>query len=175
MLPMQKCQKMQFTEWPIEAGSKSMSIPIDPRIKIANFIEEINTFTAWYQKLTQSHWHGHFEWQLSAWFEQPGFIPPPQLHPRSTSSHIYGLAGSLAESGATKMVTLSFTAAPQKPVGDVMETTSTFYTVYVTLSTVLPQKLISKNILVNSDGIWCPLAGLPRELLCMKLSIMYKV
>ena len=38
---------MQFFEWPLEAGSKGESIPIDPHVKMPNFIAEINMFTAW--------------------------------------------------------------------------------------------------------------------------------
>ncbi|MDF4311626.1 hypothetical protein P3389_34060, partial [Vibrio parahaemolyticus] len=44
----EKCQKLQFFEWPLEAGSRSESIYIDPRVKMPNFTAEINMFTAWY-------------------------------------------------------------------------------------------------------------------------------
>ena len=49
MKPAQKCQKLQFFEFPLEAGSKSESIPIDPHVKMPNFTAEINTFTEWYE------------------------------------------------------------------------------------------------------------------------------
>ena len=38
---MQKCQKLQFFEWPLEAGSKSESIPIHLYVKMPNFTAEI--------------------------------------------------------------------------------------------------------------------------------------
>ena len=43
-----KCQKLLFVKWPLEAGSKSESIPIDPHVKMPNFTAEINIFKAWY-------------------------------------------------------------------------------------------------------------------------------
>ena len=42
-------KKLQFFEWPPEAGSKSESISIHPHVKIPNFTAEINLFTAWYK------------------------------------------------------------------------------------------------------------------------------
>lgn len=42
--------KLQFIEWPIEAGSEITSIPIEAQIKMCNFSAEINTFTAEYKK-----------------------------------------------------------------------------------------------------------------------------
>ena len=50
MKPTQKCKKLQCFEWPLEAGSKSESIPIDIHVKMPNFTAEINMFIAWYKK-----------------------------------------------------------------------------------------------------------------------------
>ena len=41
-------QKLQFISWPLEAGSKNKSIPIDPNVKMPNFTAEINMSTVWY-------------------------------------------------------------------------------------------------------------------------------
>ena len=38
----------KFSEWPLEAGSKSESIPIHSHVKMPNFTAEINMFTAWH-------------------------------------------------------------------------------------------------------------------------------
>ena len=38
--------KLQFIDCPLEADSKSQSIPIDPHVKMPNFTAEINMFTA---------------------------------------------------------------------------------------------------------------------------------
>ena len=45
---MPKYQKLQFFEWPLEAGSKSESIPIHLHVKMSIFTAEINMFRAWY-------------------------------------------------------------------------------------------------------------------------------
>ena len=47
--PMQKCQKQQFIEWPLEAPEVRQSL-FTPVIKMPNFTAEINMFTAWYKK-----------------------------------------------------------------------------------------------------------------------------
>ena len=38
--PMQKCRKLQLTEWPLEAGSKNESILEDSHFKKPNFKAE---------------------------------------------------------------------------------------------------------------------------------------
>ncbi len=49
MKPTQKCQNLQFFERPLEGGSKSESVPIEPRNKLANFIVNRNLLTACYK------------------------------------------------------------------------------------------------------------------------------
>lgn len=44
-----ECQKLQFIELPLEAGSKRESIPIDAHVKMLNFTAELNIFPAWYK------------------------------------------------------------------------------------------------------------------------------
>lgn len=43
--------KVQFLEWPLEAGFKSNSSSTEPHIHISNSSAEINIFTVWYQKI----------------------------------------------------------------------------------------------------------------------------
>lgn len=50
MHPMQMWQKsVQSLEWPLGAGLKSKSLPIDPHVEIASFVTDINIFAAWYK------------------------------------------------------------------------------------------------------------------------------
>lgn len=42
--------KLQFPQWPLEAGSKRQWMPTDLEFKMLNLTAEINMFTAWHEK-----------------------------------------------------------------------------------------------------------------------------
>ncbi len=44
---MKKPKKLHFPDWPLEARSRSKSVPIDTPTKLSNFIAEINMLIAW--------------------------------------------------------------------------------------------------------------------------------
>lgn len=67
-------KKLQFLSrlvLPLKGGSKSKSIPIASHVKIADFSQLNNMFSAWYEKLVSGVTH-----HMTTWI---GFSPPTTL------------------------------------------------------------------------------------------------
>ena len=79
---MQKCQKLKFFEWSLEAGSKTESIPIHLHVKMPIFTAEINMVAAWYKT--------HFLRAVtgSSLSSQASFGPPHLTNALITQLHV---------------------------------------------------------------------------------------